>query len=237
MYNVAGRDRTSDLSNNSWPCNHTEDFVWNWPNHPKFVTYIYKYSKLTKEAYLRSYLTRRILQYDFSCRSWSALSQYHWVKIFYFSWHLSNIVKWDDTNISSLLIYNAMYAVTTKVAPANNIWLQQRFHNVGGKLWKRWQTKLLQNIPGKFQECCHNVDAKRCKFNNVMETLFIHFDNVWVLRYSQCCGYNLSAIWANPHISYQDMLRNFLKNWRSTKWCPHHFTGWFYVSLPQNKCP
>ena len=38
MYNVAGRDRTSDLSNNSRPCNHTEDFVWNWPNYPKFVT-------------------------------------------------------------------------------------------------------------------------------------------------------------------------------------------------------
>ena len=23
--------------------------------------------------------------------------------------------------------------------PVNNIWLQQRFHNVGGKLWKRWK--------------------------------------------------------------------------------------------------
>ena len=38
VYNVAGRDRISSLSNNTWPCNYTEDFVWDWPYHPKFVT-------------------------------------------------------------------------------------------------------------------------------------------------------------------------------------------------------
>ena len=40
VYNVAGRDRISGLSNNTWPCNYTEDFVWDWPYHPKFVTHI-----------------------------------------------------------------------------------------------------------------------------------------------------------------------------------------------------
>ena len=40
VYNVAGRDRISSLSNNTWPCNYTEDFVWDWPYHPKFVTYV-----------------------------------------------------------------------------------------------------------------------------------------------------------------------------------------------------
>ena len=38
VYNVAGRDRISSLNNNTWPCNYTEDFVWDWPYHPKFVT-------------------------------------------------------------------------------------------------------------------------------------------------------------------------------------------------------
>ena len=28
---------------------------------------------------------------------------------------------------------------------------------------KFWRIKLRQHIPGKFQECCHNVAAKRCK--------------------------------------------------------------------------
>ena len=71
-------------------------------------------------------------------------------------------------------------------------WLQQRFHNVGGKL---------QHIPGKFLECCHNVATKRCKNHNIMAT-FIH--NV-TIRYAQCCS-NLSEIWENPRISYQDMI-------------------------------
>ena len=38
VYNVAGRDRISSLNNNTWPCNYLEDFVWDWPYHPKFVT-------------------------------------------------------------------------------------------------------------------------------------------------------------------------------------------------------
>ena len=40
VYNVAGRDRISSLNNNTWPCNYLEDFVWDWPYHPKFVTAI-----------------------------------------------------------------------------------------------------------------------------------------------------------------------------------------------------
>ena len=30
----------SSLSNNTWPCNYIEDFVWDWPYHPKFVTHV-----------------------------------------------------------------------------------------------------------------------------------------------------------------------------------------------------
>ena len=66
--------------------------------------------------------------------------------------------------------------------------------------------------------------------HNIMETFI---DNIEVLWYSQCCG-NISAIWENPLRKYQDIFR---KNWRRKRWCPHHFTGWFYVPLPLNKCP
>ena len=45
----------------------------------------------------------------------------------------------------------------TKVAKT----LPQHCHNV--ELWKGWHMKLLQHIPGKFQECCYNVAAKRKK--------------------------------------------------------------------------
>ena len=64
--------------------------------------------------------------------------------------------------------------------------------------------KLLQHIPGQFQECCYNVAAKRCKkhLHNSMATFI---DNVEVLCYSQCCG-NLSAIWENPRRKYQDKM-------------------------------
>ena len=74
-----------------------------------------------------------------------------------------------------------------------------------GKVVKSWQIKLLQYIPGKFQERCHNVAAKRCKKISPQHYGNIHFDNVEGLRYSQCCG-NLSAILENPRRSYQDML-------------------------------
>ena len=34
---------------------------------------------------------------------------------------------------------------------------------LGERLVKRWQIKLLQHIPGKFQECYNNVAEKSCK--------------------------------------------------------------------------
>ena len=47
VYNVAGRDRISSLNNNTWPCNYLEDFVWDWPYHPKFVTIVLSANPLT----------------------------------------------------------------------------------------------------------------------------------------------------------------------------------------------
>ena len=62
MYNVAGRDRTSDLGNNSLPCNHTEDFVWNWPYHPKFVTDVYQYIDEVYMPYVEVQCMMRIMR-------------------------------------------------------------------------------------------------------------------------------------------------------------------------------
>ena len=42
----------------------------------------------------------------------------------------------------------------------------------------------------------------RKHLHNIMAT-FIH---IATIQYSQCCG-NVSAIWENPCISYQDMLK------------------------------
>ena len=116
--------------------------------------------------------------------------------------------------------------------PANNIWLQQRFHNVWGKLWKRWQIKLLQHIPGKFQERYHNVAAKRCK-----KTSPQHYGNICSFIWQSRSATTFTMLWQlgkSAKIISAHALEN---NWRSKKWCPHHFTGWLYVPLLVNKCP
>ena len=43
------------------------------------------------------------------------------------------------------------------VTPANNILLQQRFHNVEGNLWKRCQITLLKRNPWKLHERCRKA--------------------------------------------------------------------------------
>ena len=57
--------------------------------------------------------------------------------------------------------------------PASNIWFQQRFHNVGRKLWKLWQIKLLQHIVSMLPQ---NVVRKH--LHNIMAT-FIH--SFWLI--------------------------------------------------------
>ena len=57
----------------------------------------------------------------------------------------------------------------------------------------------------------HNVVRKH--INNIMATL-IHFDNIEVLRYSQCCG-NLAAIWETQRRSYHDMLQKTIDGVKS----------------------
>ena len=60
--------------------------------------------------------------------------------------------------------------------PANNMMLQQRFHNLERQLWKRCQITLLQRNPGKLHERCHKVAAKRCMKTSPQHYGNIHFE-------------------------------------------------------------
>ena len=62
---------------------------------------------------------------------------------------------------------------------ANNIWLQQRFHNVGESCENVGKIKLLQHIPGKFKKSCHNVAANSCR-----KTSPQHYGNIHSFRQS-----------------------------------------------------
>ena len=59
--------------------------------------------------------------------------------------------------------------IQADILSANNIKLQQRFHNVEGKLWKRCQVTLLQRNPGKLRERC-----RKKLYENISTTLWQH---------------------------------------------------------------
>ena len=72
---------------------------------------------------------------------------------------------------------------------------------------------------------------KRCRkkvvrqhIHNIMAT-FIHFDKV---LYSQ---------YVATFLQYGNIRVYHIRTLLGKKWCPHHFTSWFYVPLPQNKWP
>ena len=139
--------------------------------------------------------------------------------------------------------------------------IQEHCSNVEQQLWNvpTWYClnvilESCKNIATTLRESCENVGTWSCcnifqesvksvattlpqnivrkHLHNIMATFI---DNVEVLWYSQCCG-NLSAILENPRGRYHQAMHQ-KNNWRIKKWCPHHFTGWFYVPLPLNKCP
>ena len=102
-----------------------------------------------------------------------------------------------DKNACNEIYYN----------PANNIWLQQRFHNVGEKVPKRWHIKLLQHIPGKFQECCHNAAAKRCKKISPEYDVSIHsqcYDTIFTMLLQPFCNMGQSAYIISGHALEQN---------------------------------
>ena len=68
--------------------------------------------------------------------------------------------------------------------PANNIMLQQRFHNFGGKLWKRCKIRLLQRNPGMLPQCCRKTLYEKNP-HNIMATFIFDWKQYLILIYTQ----------------------------------------------------
>ena len=111
-------------------------------------------------------------------------------------WSIFVIKLWYgiyDMQFNSMIYFGIKFHRTSQLT----IYGCSNISTTMGGIMKTLKLKLLQRIPWKFHERCHNVAAKHCK-----KTSPQHYGNIEMLRYSQCCC-NLSATWENPRRSYQ----------------------------------